>query len=275
VTKATSGTLDLGGKLYYETAGEGETIIFVHAGFVDSRMWDAQWGVLSQYYRVVRYDMRGYGKSDPLTAPVSGRDDLHQLMRHLNIEQAALVGCSMGGEIILDFALDHPTMVSALVAVSAVPSGFQMQGAPPPSLIDMIAAVQQGDLERASELQLRIWVDGSFRQPEQVDPAVRQRAAAMNIIALRNNTWMIANSQPASPLTPPAIQRLGALAAPTLIIAGALDHPEVLRAADMMQAGIAGAHKVIIPDAAHVPNMEKPDAFNHALLGFLRELKRA
>ena len=127
--------------------------------------------------------------------------------------------------------------------------------------------------ERTSELQIRLWVDGSFRQPEQVDPQVRQRAAEMNRIPVARSTWGIADSQPYHPLTPPAAQRLGEIHVPTLIIAGALDHPEILRAADVMAAGIQGAQKLILPDSAHVPNMEQPEAFNHAVLDFLSTLE--
>ena len=86
-----------GGKIYYEMAGEGETVVLSHAGFVDSRMWDDQWEEFAQRYRVMRYDMRGYGKSDPVQGPVSRRDDLYRLLQKLGIEQAHMIGCSLSG----------------------------------------------------------------------------------------------------------------------------------------------------------------------------------
>lgn len=273
MAQTTSGYLDLeGGKTYYETAGAGEALVLAHAGFVDSGMWDAQWAAFARHYRVIRFDMRGFGKSDMLQAPVSRRDDLYRLLKHLNVERAHLLGCSMSGTIVLDFALEHPEMLASLIVESAVPSGFEMQGAPPPHLMDMMGAVQQGDLAKASELQIRIWVDGMYRQPEQIDPQVRQRAAAMNQIAVNNGTWAL-DMQPVDPLDPPAVGRLGMIHVPTLIVVGALDHPEILRAADLMASQIKGARKIIMPDAAHVPNMEQPAEFNRALLEFLREVK--
>ena len=181
----------------------------------------------------------------------------------------------MGGGIAIDFTLEHPEMVAALIVVSATPSGFALQGAPPPLLLEMISAVQQGDLQRASDLQIRMWVDGPFRQPEQVDPAVRQRAAEMNRIVLGNGTWAKADAQPLKPLDPPAAGRLHELHIPTLIIVGAVDHPEILRAANVMAKQIAGARQMTLSDAAHVPNMEKPAEFNAAVLRFLTELRRA
>jgi pimeloyl-ACP methyl ester carboxylesterase len=272
--RGTSGYAELGdGKLYYELAGAGEPLVLSHAGFVDSRMWDEQWDDFAQRYQVIRYDMRGFGKSDPVEAPIARRDDLYRLLKQLGIARAALLGCSMSGEVALDLALEYPQMVSALVVVSAVPSGFELQGQPPRYLIEMMTAVQQGDLALASELQNRIWIDGPFREPDQVDPVIRQRAAEMNRIALANATWSKADGAPPNPLDPPAAQRLNQVRVPALVIAGALDHPEILRAADVMAAAIPGASKRIIPDSAHLPNMEQPAIFNQIVLGFLDELK--
>ena len=90
----------------------------------------------------------------------------------------------MSGENALDLALEHPELVSALVVVSTTPSGFEMQGEPPAVLLQMMAAMQQGDLTNASELQTQLWVDGPSRQPAQVDPNVRLKAAEMNRTAL-------------------------------------------------------------------------------------------
>jgi 2-hydroxy-6-oxonona-2,4-dienedioate hydrolase len=258
------------GKFYYEVAGSGKALVLCHAGFVDSGMWDRQWEEFSRFFQVIRFDMRDYGKSDRVEGPVSRRRDLEGLLDRLGIQRAVLVGCSMGGTIVLDFALEHPERVDGLVLVSAGPSGFEMQGEPPPNLLAMFAAMQQGDLERVSELQLRLWVDGPFRQPEQVDPQVRQRAAEMNRIPVEHGTFML-DTQPVDPLDPPAATRLNQVRVPTLIVAGALDHPELLRAADMMEKGIPGTKKVIISGAAHVPNMEKPAEFNREVLSFLKD----
>ncbi len=274
MVKTMTGYVDLDdGKLYYEMAGDGDTLVLGHAGFVDSRMWDGQWDAFTQKYRVIRFDMRGYGKSDPTEGPRTRRDDLAQPLDHLHVERAALLGCSFGGTIMVDFVLEHPEMVSALLTVSSAPSGFQLQGNPPPLVLEMVTASQQGDTARVSEIQLRIWVDGPYRQPEQVNPIVRQRAAEMNLIPVGLNTWGTADSQPLNPLDPPAIDRLSAIHVPALIMAGALDDPEVLRAVDVMTAAIKGAKKHIFSHSAHVPNMEEPEEFTQVVLSFLDGLK--
>jgi len=266
----TAGYADLGdGKLYYEIEGKGEVLVLIHAGFVDSRMWDGQWDAFTQHYRVLRFDMRGFGKSDPATGPVSRRQDLYRLLQELRIESVHLLGCSMGGETAIDFTLEHPEMVRSLIVVSAAPGGFEMRGDPPLLLLEMLQALEQGDLARVSDLQIRLWVDGSFRQPEQVDSRVRQRATEMNRIPVKNGTWAIADANPLSPLSPPAVGRLRDIGIPVLVMAGALDNPEVLRAADLLAKELKRAEKVVMHDTAHVPNMEKPGEFNHIVLDFL------
>jgi pimeloyl-ACP methyl ester carboxylesterase len=261
------------GRLYYEEAGEGEVLVLGHAGFVDSGMWDPQWDAFAREYRVIRYDMRGFGKSDPAPGPRNRRNDLAQLLQSLHVERAALLGCSMSGTIMLDIALEHPELVSALVIVSSSPSGYQPAGEPPPELMAMFPAAKQGDTARVSELQMRLWIDGPTRQPDQVTPDVRQRAAEMNRIPVERGTFFVADLQPVEPLDPPAISRLGDVRVPALILAGALDYPTTIHAADIMAEGISGAQKHTFAHSAHLPNMEEPDEFTRVVLDFLAGLK--
>jgi pimeloyl-ACP methyl ester carboxylesterase len=267
---AETGFVNLGdGKLWYETGGEGDTLVLVHAGFVDSRMWDDQWKAFTDRYRVIRFDQRGFGKSDPAPEPVSRRADLFQLMEQLGVGRTVLLGSSIGGEVVLDLALEHPKRVAALIVTSAAPSGFKMQGEPPRYLMEMMEAAQKGEQERTSDLQIRIWVDGPFREPDQVNPVVRQRALDMNRKPVELGTFFKADMQPLNPLDPAAAGRLNEIQVPTLIIAGALDDPEILRAAEIMAGEIEGAQKVILNDSAHLLNMEKPEEFNRIVLNFL------
>jgi pimeloyl-ACP methyl ester carboxylesterase len=257
------------GKVYYETAGEGAPLVFLHAGIVDSRMWEDQWQAFSQRYSVIRFDLLGFGNSDSLERPISRRQELYRVFEALGIKRATLVGSSLSGETILDVALERPELVDHLVVVSAVPGGFEMQGEPPEDLMAMLAAIEQGDLASASELQMRISIDGPFRRPEQVDRRVRQHAAEMNRNAQAKGGWGFSLASPPDPLDPPTVQRLDQIKAPTLTIAGELDNPEILRAASVMAETIPDAQKVIISGCAHLPNMEKPTEFNKTVEDFL------
>ncbi len=270
--QTADGYLDLdGGKLYYESAGSGVPLVLSHAAFLDSRMFDAQWDTLAQRFHVIRYDMRGYGRSSDAGGPICRRADLKRLLDHLKVTQAHLVGCSNGGEIMLDLALTEPHLAATLTLVDSTPSGFQLQGEPPRYMNEMFDAVQREEIDRGSELQIRIWFDGQFREPEQVDQALREKALAMNRILVERKTFLIADTQPVCPLDPPAVARLNEVNCPVLVVAGALDHPEILRAADMMTAGISKARKVIIEGSGHVPSYEQPELFTAQLLSFLPE----
>jgi len=264
------GYMDINGEsLHYEAAGEGVPVVLSHAGFLDSRMFDEIWEPLAARYRVIRYDMRGFGKSSPAAGPICRRDDLARLLDHLGIAQAHLVGCSMGGENSLDLALERPDLVRTLTLVDSTPGGFDMQGEPPRYLFEMFGALQNGDTNHASELQMRIWIDGIYREPQQVNPVMREKALEINRIPVERKTFLIADSQPVNPLTPAAVTRLEAVQCPALIVAGSLDHPEVLRAADEMAARIPDSKKVIMEGCAHVPSFEQPKVFLSHLLNFL------
>lgn len=265
------GHFDLGdGTLYYEIAGAGETLVLSHAAFLDSRMFDALMPTLTEKFRVVRYDMRGYGQSSPVSGPVSRRDDLSHLLDHLGITRAHMVGCSNGGEIMLDLALEQPDRVASLVMVNSTPSGFEMVGEPPRYIYEMFGAAQAGDIETASELQIRIWLDGIYREPDALDADLRAKALMMNRIPVSQGTFFIADTAPVNPLTPPAVARLSEVRCPVLTVAGDLDHPEVVRAAQVVAAGVPNGRLAMMPGAAHVPSYEQPEAFLALMLDFLR-----
>jgi pimeloyl-ACP methyl ester carboxylesterase len=272
--QSKNGQLDLGdGQLYYEIAGEGAPLVLSHAAFLDSRMFDDIWEPLAKHFRVIRYDMRGFGRSSPVAGPLCRRDDLARLLDHLDITRAHLVGCSNGGQIGLDLALEDPQRVSSLTLVDSTPSGFELQGEPPRYVLEMIDAMQHGEVDHANELQIRIWLDGETREAGQVDPRLRKKALEMNRIPVSQGTFFIADTQPLNPLDPPAMVRLESVACPTWIVAGALDHPEVLRAADEMARRIPNARKSILESTAHVPSYEQPAVFVRLLLDFLRDVK--
>ena len=116
-----------GARLYYELAGEGEPIVFLHGGLLDGRMWDEQFQFFAQRYQVIRYDMRRSGKSEDAASvgPVIPYQDLYHLMSALSLRQATLVGLSGGARAALDMAIAYPTMVQRLVAVSPGLSGYE------------------------------------------------------------------------------------------------------------------------------------------------------
>lgn len=258
---------------YYEMAGEGEVVVLGHAGFVDSRMWDDQWQDFTKHYRVIRYDMQGYGQSGSVTAPISRREELLNLLHSLNVTKAHFVGSSLSGALFIDIALEFPDLVKSLVVISAVPNGFEMQGEPPRYVMEMFEAWQKDELDQVTELQLRIWIDGNSRDPDQVNQELRQRVAQMAVIPVQNRTMLISDGEPIDPLDPAAISRLNEIQCPTLIIDGLLDHPEIHRASALMVAQIPNARRETLSDAAHMPSLEHPTEFNQKVLEFLQSVE--
>jgi len=235
--------------------------------------------VFAQRYRVVRYDQRGFGDSGLITKgePYSDRQDLYELMKFLGIESAYLMGISGGGALAIDFTLEHPEMVDALIPVTAGISGFRPSEEMMkkyPDVTRMYAslndAFEKHDIARAVEISLELWTDGPGRLPEQADPEVRERVREMT-----TRNWSRPDDEtqaetPPLPLDPPAIGRLSQIKVPTFVILGELDGPNPL---EQLTSEIPSAKKVVMAGTAHHPFMEKPAEFNQIVLDFLELLR--
>jgi 3-oxoadipate enol-lactonase len=254
-----------GARLYYEIAGAGQPLVLIHAGIADSRMWDAQFTEFARQYRVIRYDARGFGRSPMPPAPFSHYEDLHGLLEILGIDHAILVGASMGGATAVDAALAYPEMVDALVLVASGLSGYTFSAETRQKWAEIDAAFERDGVARAVELELQMWVDGPFRGPDQVNPAVRELVREMNTGSYSGYNEDATEQE----LEPPAMSRLGEIHVPTLIVVGDLDVPDIPARTTVLEQGIVGARKVVIPGTAHMLNMEQPGEFNRLVLDFL------
>lgn len=266
------------GRLYFEDVGAGYPLLLIHAGVADSSMWDEQVEAFSRKYRVVRFDCRGSGLSHTESVEFSNRQDVLDLMQHLGIEKAVLLGLSRGGQIALDFALEHPERVSALVLAAAGVSGFEHQ--PDGSARSQIESEmfnqmdmlwEKGDLDALNELEVRLWVNGPGQPAGRAPDSVRQRVRKMN-----RATYQRQDGSPTPiPLEPAAAKRLAEVSMPVLILVGDLDTTATLAMADFLVQHIPASRKLIFAGAAHMLNMEIPDRFNQAVLDFLAECRLA
>ncbi len=250
-------------------SGAGDVpIVLLHAGICDRRMWDGCLGPLTAHRRVIRYDLRSFGQSTMPLTDYSHANDLLGLLDWLNVSESVLVGVSMGGRIAIDFTLQHPDRVAALVAVASAVGGYnqwsqEMEDAD--AAIDQ--AIEAGDLETANELELRLWVDGPQRSPADVDPVFRATARDLNAGVLARaeerdrgtGIW----------LEPPALIRLADIRVPTLVVLGDADVEDVLTIGEQLTKGIPGARKAVMTDVAHLPPLERPELFAQLLLDFL------
>lgn len=117
-----------GGRLYYEASGQGRPVVLLHPGPGDLELWTPQVPTLEARYRVIRYDARGFGKSDLPTGPFAHFEDLRRLLDALELKRASLVGLSLGGRTALDFALAYPERTDRLILANAGISGYQPKG---------------------------------------------------------------------------------------------------------------------------------------------------
>jgi len=254
------------GKLYYETAGEGEHIVLIHDGLIHHEVWDGQFPIFATKYRVIRYDRRGYGKSPNPQAPYSNIEDLNQLFIQLNIDNAALFGISAGGALAIDFTLKYPEKVSALVLVGAVVSGYGFtshlltRGGRVQSLEDLLADPQK-------IIQYFGWEDPYEIYPE--NRAAKEKCLKLLKTNPQNADKSLIKFQ--KPAERPAVRFLSEIKAPTLVLAGEHDIPDVHAHAGVIEVGIPNAKREIILRAGHLIPMEQPEAFNELVLTFLKK----
>ncbi|WP_052888486.1 alpha/beta fold hydrolase [Thermogemmatispora carboxidivorans] len=257
-----------GTRLYYEVAGRGHPLVLLHSGLLDHRSWDLQFMEFAQHYEVVRYDRRGFGRSAMGNVEYSDVRDLYDVLNDLAIDHAYLLGLSLGGRVAIDFALTYPEMVDALILAAANISGYdnytpetRERGA------RIAAAARAGDKEQLYEL----WAKDPTMPQEDEYPEAAQRYREL----LRDYSFVhYLNPAPRQPLKPPALQRLADIRQPTLILIGDADSLEMQAQADLLEAGIIDARKVVIHGAGHMLNLERPETFNRAVLTFLRSLER-
>jgi pimeloyl-ACP methyl ester carboxylesterase len=258
-------------RLYYETAGEGVPLVMIHAGVADSRQWNNEFAFFARDYQIVRYDMRGYGKSEPVDGEFNHLDDLVTILSTLGIhEPVVIMGCSMGGGLAMDFVLTHPSRARALIMVGSAPSGLELDVPSPAKFAEVEKAFESGDLDLVCEIETQIWFDGTGRTPEQVNQGMRKLLYEMNRQALAHEGKQLGKRLPNT--SAPAFDRLSDLQIPVLVILGAHDNPYIRAAAEYMVERIPSAQKVIIKDAAHLPNMDHPDEFQTHVANFLESL---
>lgn len=255
-----------GTTLYYEMAGSGHAMVLLHGGAVDSRAWDDQFAEFAAHYRVIRYDLRGSGKSASPVTPFSNSKDLYALLQYLKVDKAYLLGISRGGGVAFDFTLDHPDMVAALVLISANLSNT------PAAYERMFERTTEAGKSQGAVAAARVWGYDPYQGP--VREAARPRVLKVleeNLPRFRHFDGSVAVRQLSSSDIPRS-ERLSAVRVPTLVVAGELDNADARANYDNWARGIRNAKKIIFPNAAHLVNIDQPRGFNQAILEFLRNL---
>jgi 3-oxoadipate enol-lactonase len=245
-----------GGKVAYETCGSGpKALVLLHDGILDSSAFDAAWPKLCARFKVVRYDRRGYGSSPAATAPYDAVADLDAVMKAAGVTHAALLGSSSGGGVAVDYTLAHPKAVDGLVLVGAAVNGFRPTEHFMKRTMALVTLMSQGRIADAA------------KDPYILTPGagVQRAFVVADLTAHPGNlgaSQMIKDG-------PEVMGRLGEIKAPTLIITGEVDIPDVHAHAGALEALIPGAKRLIMSGGGHFIYLERPDAFAETVGGFV------
>lgn len=249
-----------GSKIYYEECGSSpQTVVLLHDGVLHSAAWDEVWPEFCRHFHAIRYDRRGYGRSPAATEGYVATDDLATLLRYLRVSHAAVVGSSHGGEISINFTLDHPEIVQQLVLVGAVVGGmpysehFLERG----NAFDK--PLEKGDMPGAIAAAVK---DRFLIAPG--NDAARKRMAEL----LTANPQDLTHASLELPVKP-ALPRLSEIRVPTLLVTGDADIPDVHAHAGAIEAGIPRSRRVVLKDVGHLMYLEKPKEFGTIVIDFL------
>lgn len=269
-TQSQTGYVDVeGGKLYYEVAGSGIPLVLIHGNFGDRRHWDDQFSVFAREFRVVRYDVRGFGKSSFPTegAPYSHHEDLAALLRHLQIAKAHVIGLSMGSAIATNFVLAYPDMSVSLVSVGPWVVGYNSDSEPVRGMWAAFNAAGVALAQGGPQAAIEAWSASPFWVKTTPDTLTRAR---FRKIGSEYSFWAFRHKDPAQTLNPAPIKRLASIRIPVLAVTADLDM--TLEVADLLVNLVPGARKALIPNAGHLMQMDNPTEFNRIVLAFLREV---
>lgn len=236
--------------IWYESAGGGDAVVFLPAGMLDSRQWDEQFALASRTHRAVRLDFRGSGKTPAASEPFLAYEDVAEVLRELGIQQAIVVGNSLGGRVAIDLAIAHPELVASLLLVAPGISGYVLSDETRRELAALMAVA--GDIDRFL---------AAFMAHPTMAPT-RGRAIVERM--LRDNQPMFASFAFYRELEPPAIGRIAELRQPHIVVTGSDDHRDLIELADSL-----GGTRIVVPNARHLVNFDQPERFNEILLRVL------
>lgn len=255
-----------GADIAYDEAGSGHPLLLVHAGIADRHMWDPVWEPLAERFRVIRPDLRGFGESPVATEQFTNWHDLARLTRALDAVPAHVIGVSLGGSASLDLALAEPYKVERLVLVAPGLAGWAWSDQLRADWDAEEAAWKRGDLDEVAWANVRTWVDGPLRGGEAA-PELRQ--AVFNMYRPALELQKAEGAVDSESLEPRAADRLAEVSAPTLVVVGELDQPDMMEIGVHLAASMPHARLVRMPGVAHVPPMESPDEFVRIVTEFL------
>jgi pimeloyl-ACP methyl ester carboxylesterase len=260
-----------GGRLYYEADGSGTPLVCVHAGVANLRQWDPHIAAWAERHQVIRYDTRGYGKTESDPVEFANRADLAAVLDHFGADAAHILGCSRGGQISLDFAVENPERVLSFTSVAGGVGNVEANL--PKEVEDAIIAFDQStarmaeakDWAAVADAETAYWFDGPGQPADRADPAIR---AMVREWIYSNYAAEIESGTP-QPLEPSADTQLNRLTMPVLAVVGERDEAWAVASMKHLAAAVPNGRFELLEDAAHLLNLEYPERFTRLILDFI------
>lgn len=259
-----------GGQLYFERAGTGPALVLIHSAFLDCREWDPQMDSFARTHTVVRYDVRGWGRSAGDRTEVSDGEDLTALLNHLDVRQAFVLGNSNGARIAAEFAAGFPDRTRGLILVAGGPHDLDPTPEEQARFMDsmdqeqrLLDLVKAGRKPEAVEVILDIWAP-------QVPGPERDRLRGITAENYEQFvTFMTSTTPPGRPPSYPVQARLRQGDTPILSIAGAHDEPALTMMMGRFAQEAPSARFHLLPDGDHTPSLSARAEFEAVVLEFL------
>jgi 3-oxoadipate enol-lactonase len=250
--------------LYWTVEGDGPPVVLLHAGGLDSRMFERDLSELVRLARVLRYDRSGSGRSPAWNGPVDRVEEL-RVLRTLAFGErpAVLVGCSLGGQLAVDFALEYPALVAGLLLVGPGLSGAEVSDDTRARMATLVAAAEQGGDELA---------DAWLRDPHLAPHGLSSEATELVRTMLRDNVGLFL-APPASVVPRPALGRLDRLTSPGHVLIGEHDDPDNHAIARVITRAAPALQLHVVPGAGHFPMLERVGWLPQALRTLLPQLE--
>jgi 3-oxoadipate enol-lactonase len=240
-----------GGEIWADdSGGDGPPLVLLHPGVGDSRFWELVLPALTETYRVIRYDVRGYGRSPAPTVKFSLYDDLVAVLGHYGLDRVAVAGCSQGGATALSLAVEQPGRLAALVLLCPGVPGYPWADEPERDESELAAehdrASAAGDVDGLVAFNAKIWAAGAGGLTPTVLEQLRSAARAelaLGDLEQRN---------------PRAWERLGSIAVPAALLVGDADYPPLVKVNKLAAARIPGCELIVVPGLDHLPALRVP-----------------
>jgi 3-oxoadipate enol-lactonase len=235
-----------------DSGGDGPVVVLQHPGIGDSRLWDPVWPALTAACRVIRFDVRAFGRSPAATRPYRRLGDLHEVLRHFGIGRAHFVGCSMGGATSIDMALAEPRRVESLTLLCPGVTGYEGPEEPPELIAEFEALDAAGDVDGIVAAYQRMWAAAG------PSPAVLEQ--------LRSAVRAEPNEEEFQLEDEPAFDRLYDLRVPTVLMVGDLDRTVVIALDEEIARRIPGCRLIWMPGVDHLPPLRVPELITETIL---------